>query len=145
MLFIVYFLYRDYSIKSTKLYFQSWKNFFQRFCSFSVKWLNDCGGIKKQLCQTAWGLKIPFIYFRHLKVSWVKAYQISCLFIFTSVYLLMQVSISSKTIPPGDDLKGAKTLPPGQSLCTKTLPSGQNRESKAPPSGHKVRKFHECI
>ena len=35
--------------------------------------------------------------------------------------------------PPGHDLKGAKTVPPGQSLCTKTLPSGQNRESKAPP------------
>ena len=45
--------------------------------------------------------------------------------------------------PPGHDLKGAKTLPPGQSLCTKTLPSGQNRESKAPPPGHKVRKFHK--
>ena len=63
---------------------------------------------------------------------------------------LMQVSISSKTIPPwdkppGHDLKGATTLPPGQSLCTKTLPSGQNRESKAPPPGHKVRKFHERI
>ena len=42
----------------------------------------------------------------------------------------MQVSISSKTIPPGHDLNGAKTLPPGQSLCTKALPSGQNRESK---------------
>ena len=51
---------------------------------------------------------------------------------------LMQVSISSKTIRPGHDLKGAKTLPLGQSLCTKTLPSGQNRESKAPPLGHKV-------
>ena len=64
---------------------------------------------------------------------------------------LMQLSISSKTIPPprdkqpGHDLKGAKTLPPGQSLCTKTLSSGQNRVSKAPPPGHKVRKFHECI
>ena len=47
--------------------------------------------------------------------------------------------------PPRHDLKGAKTLPPGQSLCTKTLPSGQNRESKAPPTGHKVRDFHKCI
>ena len=28
--------------------------------------------------------------FRHLKVSWVKAYQISCLFIFTSMYPLLQ-------------------------------------------------------
>ena len=58
---------------------------------------------------------------------------------------IMQVSISSITIPPGHDLKGAKTLPPGQSFCTKTLPSGQYRESKAPPPGHKVRKFHKCI
>ena len=47
--------------------------------------------------------------------------------------------------PPGHDLKRAKTLPLGQSLCTKTLPSGQNRESKAPFPGHKVRKFHQCI
>ena len=57
---------------------------------------------------------------------------------FLSKYMfVMQVSISSKTIlpdrPPGHDLKEAKTLPPGQSLCTKTLPSGQNRESKTPP------------
>ena len=52
-------------------------------------------------------------------------------------FFIMQVSISSKTTPPGHDLKGAKTLPQGQSLCTKTLPSGQNRESKAPPSGQK--------
>ena len=56
-----------------------------------------------------------------------------------------QISISFKTILPGHDLKGAKTLPPGQSLCTKTLPSGQNRESKAPLQGHKVRKFRKCI
>ena len=60
--------------------------------------------------------------------------------------VLMQVSISSKTIPPpGHDLRGTKTLPPGQSLCTKTLPSGQNMESKAPPSRHKVRKFQKYI
>ena len=54
----------------------------------------------------------------------------------------MQVSISSITIPPGHDLRGTKTLPSGQSFCTKTLHSGQYRESKAPPPGHKVRKFH---
>ena len=47
--------------------------------------------------------------------------------------------------PRGHDLKGAKTLPSGQSLCTKTLPSGLNRGSKAPLLGHKVRKFHKCI
>ena len=46
----------------------------------------------------------------------------------------MQVSTSSKTIPPpGHDLKGEKIVPPGQSLCTKALPSGQNKESKATP------------
>ena len=42
-------------------------------------------------------------------------------------------------------LKGTKTLPPGQSLCTETLPLGQNKESKDPPLGHKVGKFHKCI
>ena len=47
--------------------------------------------------------------------------------------------------PPGHDWKGAKTLPPGQSLYTKTLPPGQNGESKTPPPGHKVRKFHKCV
>ena len=47
--------------------------------------------------------------------------------------------------PQGHDLKGAKTLPPGQLLCTKTLPSGQNRESNAPPLRHKVRQFHKCV
>ena len=47
--------------------------------------------------------------------------------------------------PPGHDLKGAKTLPPGQSLCTKTLPSGQKRDSKAPPPGHNVGEFHKHI
>ena len=68
------------------------------------------------------------------------------------LYLIMQVSISSKTISPpprdkplGHDLKGVKTLPQGQSLFTKTLPSRQNRESKAPPPGHKVRKCHKQI
>ena len=63
---------------------------------------------------------------------------------------VMQVSISSKTIlpqdkPPGDDLKGAKTLPPGHSLCTKALPLGQNKESKAPTRGPRVSKFYKYI
>ena len=62
---------------------------------------------------------------------------------------VMQVSISSITIPrdkpPGHDLKGAKPLLLGQSLCTKILPSEQNRESKAPSSGHKVKTFHKYI
>ena len=64
----------------------------------------------------------------------------------------MQVSISSITTPPPPPpplpgqtcktrLEGSKSLPLGQSFCTKTLPSGQYRESKAPPPGHKVRKF----
>ena len=62
---------------------------------------------------------------------------------------LMQVSISSVTIPPGqtleNHLKRAKAIPLGQSLCTKTLPSGQKRESKAPLQGNKVREFHKYI
>ena len=35
--------------------------------------------------------KIPLIYFRHLKVSWVKTYQMSCLLIFTSIYPLTKL------------------------------------------------------
>ena len=31
-------------------------------------------------------IEIPLIYFRHLKVSWIKTDQISCLFIITSIY-----------------------------------------------------------
>ena len=46
---------------------------------------------------------------------------------------------------PQDMTQKGKTLPSGQSLCTKMFPPGQNRESKAPPPGHKVRKFHRCI
>ena len=55
---------------------------------------------------------------------------------------VMQVSISSKTIPQDTTGREQKPSPPGKSLCTKTLPSGQNRESKAPLPGHKVRIFH---
>ena len=80
-------------------------------------------------------LSQPFIVFFGAKLCWHVS--------------LLQVSISSKTIPLGQTsgtrLEGSKNPPPGQSLCTKTLPLGQNRESKAPPLGHKVRKFHECI
>ena len=47
--------------------------------------------------------------------------------------------------PPPHDLKWAKNLPLGQSLCTKTLPSGQKKESKVPPPGDKVREFHKHI
>ena len=32
-----------------------------------------------------------FYFFRHLKVSWVKAYQISCLLKFTSIYPLTRL------------------------------------------------------
>ena len=62
---------------------------------------------------------------------------------------IMQVSISSITIPPGQvsgtRLEGSKNPPPGTSFCTKTLHLGQYRESKAPHPGHEVRKFHKCI
>ena len=43
--------------------------------------------------------------------------------------------------PSGHDLKEAKTLPPGQSLCPKTLPSGQKRESKPHPRDIKLQNF----
>ena len=59
----------------------------------------------------------------------------------TEARVFMQLSVSSKTIPPGHDSKGAKTLSPGQPLCTKTLPQDKIRNSKAPSTGHKDRKF----
>ena len=49
----------------------------------------------------------------------------------------MQVSILSKTIPPGHNLKGAKTLPPGQSLCTK--PSRQDRTGSQKPQPRDIK------
>ena len=68
--------------------------------------------------------------------AWVRKGQTEC---------NMQVSISSKTIPPRTRLKEGKKPHPGQSLRTKPLPSGQNKESNSPPPGHKVRKFHKYI
>ena len=58
-------------------------------------------------------------------------------------FLLMQVSISSITIPPPPrhDLKGAKTLPPGQSLCTKTLPRDKTGSQKPHPRDIKLENF----
>ena len=55
----------------------------------------------------------------------------------------MQLSISSKTIPPrdkppGHDWKGAKTLPPGQSLYTKTLPRDKTGSQKPHPRDIKL-------
>ena len=47
----------------------------------------------------------------------------------------MQLSILSKTIPPGHDSKGAKTLPQRQSLCTKTPPLGTKEGVKSPTPG----------
>ena len=58
-----------------------------------------------------------------------------------NLFGIMQVSISSITIPPGHDLKGAKTLPPGIITVYKTLPSGQNRESKPHPRDIKLENF----
>ena len=43
--------------------------------------------------------------------------------------------------PPGHHSKGAITLPPEQSVCTKTLPPRQNRESKAPLRDIKLENF----
>ena len=63
------------------------KNFLQRFCSFSVKWLS-----RYQEITVPNGIMIE--NFWHFKVSWVKAYQIWCLFIFTSIYLLTRLKSS---------------------------------------------------
>ena len=49
------------------------------------------------------------------------------------------------TTNPGHDLKGAKTLLLGQSLCTKILISEQNREWKAPPLRQSIYKFISII
>ena len=67
-------LFLDISMKLTKLHFQSWKKFPPTislfFCKMTAKVLrNNCTK-------------------RHLKVSWVKAYQMSRLLIFTSIYPL---------------------------------------------------------
>ena len=60
------------------------KNFLQRFQSFSVKRLPSY----QDITVPNGVRKVPMIYFRHLNVSWVNAYQISCLFIFTLIYPL---------------------------------------------------------
>ena len=54
---------------------------------------------------------------------------------------IMQVSISSKTIPPGHDLKGTKTIPPRQSLCTKTLPRDRTGSQKPNLQDIKLQNF----
>ena len=53
------------------------------------------------------------------------------------------VGQDSITIPQDKPLglEGAKTLPLGQSLCTKTLPSGQNKEQKPYPQDIKLVNF----
>ena len=75
---------------------------------------------------------------------WGKKYNVKWSYKLT---VIMRLSISSSTIPPPQDTtkRAQKTLPRGQSLCTKNLSPGQNRESKAPSLAHKVRKFHKCI
>ena len=64
------------------------KSFCNDFAPFLYQ--NDWQGYQEINVRTASGLKTPLIYFRHLKVqvkvSWVKACQISCLFIFISMY-----------------------------------------------------------
>ena len=56
----------------------------------------------------------------------------------------MQVSISSKTIPLGHDLKGAKPCPQ-DNHCVQNPPLGTVQGVKSPTPGHKVRKFHKYI
>ena len=45
---------------------------------------------------------------------------------------ILQVSISFKTIPPGHDLKGAKTLPPPDNHCVQKPWTKQGVKSPTP-------------
>ena len=83
---------------------------------------------KKSQRSLSWSLTI-LVWMIHIQLHLSKA--------------VMQVSISSKTIPPGHELKGSKNAPPRTITVYKNLPSGQNRESQAPPTGHNIRKFHK--
>ena len=83
-MFVFAHLFPDISIKSSKFHFWSLKTLFSY--DFALFLVNDCQGIEKLQCKTALGLNIPLIYLRHMKVSWIKAYQISCLFILISMY-----------------------------------------------------------
>ena len=47
-------------------------------------------------------------------------------------YIIMQVSISSKTIPPGTRLKGSKNPPPWDNHCVQK-PSPRNRTGSQNP------------
>ena len=58
----------------------------------------------------------------------------------------MQVSISSKTIPPPSTrLEGSKNPPLGTIIVYKNPSLGTKHRVKSPTQGHKVRKFHKCI
>ena len=80
-------LFLDISIKLTKLHFQSWKKIPPTISLFLFEMKpevlrNNCAKRDKD-----W--RLPF--FRHLKVSWVKAYQMSCLLIFTPIHPLTRL------------------------------------------------------
>ena len=64
--------------------------------------------------------------------------------------LFMQVSISSKTIPPRDTTRiGQKPFPRDSQCVQNTSPREKTGSQKAPPPGEKVRNqnsdIHECI
>ena len=86
-IFVFAHLFLDISIKSTKPHFQSWKNF---SATISLIFFKITAEVSRNNCSKRhenW--KFPwYILNSHLKVSWVKAYQISSLFIFTSIYPL---------------------------------------------------------
>ena len=86
-------------------------------------------------------------YIKH-RIQWMPAisYRISNVFPFPfGLLCFMQVSISSITIPPGHDFKGAKTLPPRTIIVYKNAPLGTEQGIKSPTPGHKVREFHKYI
>ena len=57
----------------------------------------------------------------------------------------MQVSISSKTIPPWDMTWREQKPSPRTIIVYKNPPLETKQEVKAPPPGHKVRKFRKFI
>ena len=69
--------------------FRAGKNFSPTISLFFLKMTAEVSRNNCAKRHKAW--RFPWVYFRHLKVSWVKAYHISCLFIFTSIYPLTRL------------------------------------------------------
>ena len=69
--------------------YQSWK---KNYVTISLFFCRMTAEVSRNNCTKKHkNLKIALIYFRHLNVSWVKAYDILCLFIFTSIYPLARL------------------------------------------------------